>query len=143
MYLSAVIPPLPPPKLLLPLAACASLVALLLRLMQRVRAARDRRHIRSDLEKRRCTPISIRRTRGRGVQPALAGPGGGAATAAITANLRRAYDVVFIDLEGDHGEGVCYLGRGQIRWNEDGIGPGVMLQVAGADLPEYGQNWRG
>jgi hypothetical protein len=129
---------------LLPLAACAVLAALLVRLAQRLRATRDRRRIRLDLQKRRCAMLSVRRTRGSYPPPALAGITAAATAAGVKcARLSRAYDVEFTDLEGDHGEGVCYVGRAGLRWNEDGIGPGVVLQVAGADLPEYGQNWRG
>src|SRR4051812_36460584 len=108
------------------------LAALLLRMGQRLRASRDRRRIRLDLEKRRCTMISALRTRGSLTMPVLAAAGGGAAVVATTGKsltFARAYDVEFTDLEGDLGEGVCYIGRGGLRWNEDGIGPGVVLQV--------------
>ena len=131
----------PPTKFLLPLAACAVLAALLVRLVQRLRATRDRRRIRLDLEKRRCQMIAAERSPGSYPPPGAAATMAAAGAKVVT--LARAYAVEFMDLEGDRGEGVCYVGRGGLRWNEDGIGPGVVLQVAGADLPEYGQNWRG
>jgi hypothetical protein len=119
-----------PSNLALPVGVGSCAAALLLRLIQRIRASRDRRKIVADLEKRRCKLLSLARARRSAILPA-----------AEQTPIIRAYNVEFTDLEGDLGDSICHITTSGLRWNDDGIGPG--LEVAAANLPEYGQNWRG
>lgn len=107
---------------------------LLLHLLRRVRTRRDRKRIQLELEKQHYKLVAAGRTR----RTVLADP---PEQAALRPSILRTYAVEFTDPEGLPGEGLCSITRAGMHWNEDGLPPG--MEIAGANLPDYGQNWRG
>jgi hypothetical protein len=102
-----------------PISAATVVGATIAMLWLKFRAARDRRAIAAELEKRGCTVLAVRTLR------------------------RRTYDVEYTDQESDPARATATVAPGGVVcWDED-FGDVTASGRFAQDLPTYGQNWRG